>query len=160
MLPLSHIGALLATFGFKLPQISLKLVLATLGAAAVVGAIWVGRSHVDALHDALASAQSDLKRTQSELVAARAGLQGAAVEIDALRAQHADQARRLADLENRNRRARSEASELRARLAQLELETRIHENPVDAARALTDRDRELNRLLERASAADDDQPGR
>lgn len=160
MLALSYIGALLAARGSKLTRISRTLVFATLGAAAVVGAVWVGKSHVDALHDALASAQSELKRTQSELVTARAGLQSATVEIATLRSQHADQVKRLADLETRNRRAWAEASELRARLAQLNLETRIRENPVDAARALTDRDRELNRLLERASGAGGGQQGR
>ena len=147
---LSYLGTMFAASGFKLPvwlkRHFWKLAGALLVLLCIVGAVWVARDHLNALRD-------DLARSQREAATLKTSLDSATLAIEQLQAQAAEQKRRFDQLDARNRASRAAIQDLHTRLANLDLRARLHEDPTAAAGDLTDRHRELNRLLEHATGA-------
>lgn len=131
---------------------SLKLAGAALGALFVLGALFAAYSYVDALSERLSASQTALAREQDARAASDA-------RADDWKRQHDQTLARLEILSEANRRSNDKITALNRQISTLNIARTVDADPAGTADRLNSLNRDLNRLLERATGARDGDGG-
>lgn len=135
---------------------SVKWIIIGLSALAVIGLITGGYLYVSHL-------QSNLVAANAKLASEQLLRQEADARADAIKVQHDAQVVRIDALEKQRTEIASEVLTLRNTIQNMDIEEDIESDNAEkadaAVAAFSDRNRQLNRLLERASRADEVRAG-
>lgn len=145
MLSLASIFSLSGLVKGMVKGLNWKLVLGVAGALCIVAAAWAAFSYVSRISDALSASQTALAHEQR-----------ARVEADARAAQwqrdFEEATARLGELTRQNQASAARIAQLTKTIRHLNLKELADADPADAAGRLDALNRNLNRLLEGASA--------